>query len=360
MRRQRILLLASVAGLLGVREAAAQTQCEPIMDLATCPPCPSSTPLCRRAKAGYEPGVNGCGPMKFSSVGNPIPQGYGAADFANGGCNEHDRCYGKCNAAKSACDQALLDDLLNECVRKYPVDTRGRDGCSDGLCFSNNQRLGICRSRARLYYNAVKSLGQGPYEEAQKEACECCCNPAAPSLSAGLEAGARGGLQVGPVCRPGHWVGGAISDTQYKQFPNTHIRTSSQITWTPTQSIPGLEVFAPSGSGTADLFEANGCVATLDPRTVLTDPTNTSGTLTIDRSTAPAMADGDAGIGLVTTLTDCNGMSLEGWPILIPIMAGPLELNELGDAIVGRVVLVDDATVTVVLDVDYRFVPQTQ
>lgn len=42
----------------------------------------------------------------------------------------------------------------------------------------------------------------------------------------------------------------------------------------------------------------------------------------------------------------------------MPIMAGPLPLNQAGDAIVGRVVLVDDASVTVTLDVDHRFVPQ--
>lgn len=53
-------------------------------------------------------------------------------------------------------------------------------------------------------------------------------------------------------------------------------------------------------------------------------------------------------------------MSQEVWPIGIPTMAGPLELNERGDAIVGCVVLVDDASVTVTLDVDYRFVPRTQ
>jgi hypothetical protein len=173
-----------------------------------------------------------------------------------------------------------------------------------------------------------------------------------PALSA---AGAR----PAGTCR-GEWVGTAVSDTQYKLPPNTHVRTTANVRWTLKQSIFGFEEYTPSGSATVDLFEANGCVATLDPRTVLIDATNTLGTMTIDRNTVPATADGNAGTGIVTTLTDCDGHSQPGWPISVLAMSGPLPLDEQGTAIVGRVVLVDDASVTYTLDVDYRFVPVTE
>src|SRR6185503_10876223 len=99
----RVALLVMV-GLFFDGRANAQTSCEyPISDLSQCPPCPAS-PKCRRQRAEHQPSHNGCGPAKFSSLieNEVIPQGYGAADFATGGCqspslcgcNQHDVCYG--------------------------------------------------------------------------------------------------------------------------------------------------------------------------------------------------------------------------------------------------------------------------
>jgi hypothetical protein len=130
---------------------------------------------------------NGCGPQKFTNLieSGVIPQGYGDADFGNGGCtapqtcgcNQHDVCYGTCNSNKSTCDSNFLQDMLKECHKKYPATKN--DGCADGLCFASIDRLGMCRSRARLYWKLVSgSAGQTPYEDAQKEACECCEVPA--------------------------------------------------------------------------------------------------------------------------------------------------------------------------------------
>ena len=126
----RARYLAPAASVFLSSSSIAQSPCEhPIADLSKCPACPAS-PRCRRAAAGYTPSYNGCGPEKFAKLIQlgVIPQGYGPADFANGGCqlpqlcgcNKHDICYGTCNSQVSG------------------------------------------------------STGQGPYDDAQKTACECC------------------------------------------------------------------------------------------------------------------------------------------------------------------------------------------
>ena len=177
----RFLVLAA-GSLLCALPARAQMACEsPVADLAQCPPCPAS-PRCRSPKPGFMPPKNGCGPAKFSNLieRGVIPQGYGDADFANGGCpasqncgcNLHDVCYSTCNSSKMSCDTKFQDDMRNECFKKYPV-VRG-ERCDD-FTPCNRDRLGICLSRARLYFRLVSgSAGQGPYEDAQKEACQCC------------------------------------------------------------------------------------------------------------------------------------------------------------------------------------------
>lgn len=161
--------------------AHAQPCQAPLANLTECPPCPAS-PKCRSPRDGYKPSINGCGPAKFSSLieRGVVPQGYGAADFRNGGCpdgqlcgcNQHDVCWGTCNANKSACDNAFHQEMRRECFRKFRVDPKR--SCSDPLV-CDADLLGICLSRARLYFNLVSgSLGKTPFEDAQKEACQCC------------------------------------------------------------------------------------------------------------------------------------------------------------------------------------------
>jgi hypothetical protein len=182
-RLRPLLVLIACATPLPAGDAVAQ-QCSAITNLASCPPCPAS-PRCRRARPDFMPTQNGCGPQKFSKLidNGVIPQGFGDADFRNGGCappavcgcNQHDVCYGTCNANKAACDSTFAQEMIKECRRKYPAT---KNDCPDGLCFSNQDRLGICLSRARLYFRAVSGGGQGAYDDAQKEACECCEVPA--------------------------------------------------------------------------------------------------------------------------------------------------------------------------------------
>jgi hypothetical protein len=177
--------LIGISSLLSSSRALAQFSCEnPISDLAQCPPCPAS-PKCRQPDPSKKPTFNGCGPDKFSKLieNGVIPQSYGLADFRNGGCNpsqtcgcnQHDVCYGTCNADKAACDNAFLRDLKRECDRKYPL-LKKADGCPGGLCFSNQDRRSMCMRRAELYYDLVAKFGQSSYDGGQKQACQCCAN----------------------------------------------------------------------------------------------------------------------------------------------------------------------------------------
>jgi hypothetical protein len=156
------------------------------------------------------------------------------------------------------------------------------------------------------------------------------------------------------------WVGTSIFDTQYKVFPNTHIRTTANVTWTRDDTSPlgvfGFDVFKPSGSAAVDLFEANGCVAGVAPRTISIGPTD--GELTIDYNPTPNVAGGNGGVGWLPTITDCQGRQ-QPIPVSALFMAdGPLELNDKGDQLVQHIILVDDATTLVTLDLNYTKVRQ--
>ena len=258
--RTPVLLLLGATVLSSPLARAQSSSCEhPIANLASCPPCSPSTttPLCRKAFKDYQPTVNGCGPEKFSNLieSGVIPQAYGDADFRNGGCpadqscgcNQHDRCYGTCNQDKKACDDQFLQSLFKSCANAYPVDPRGKDDCSDGSCFSNNQRLGICRSRARLYYRAVAAAGQGAYDDAQKQACECCCNsPGAVRVSFASDLVG----QQGPVCAPPRWEGTASeqADLDDGQGNTLHRHQTATVTWTQLPQDPTGNTFTASGS----------------------------------------------------------------------------------------------------------------
>jgi hypothetical protein len=142
----------ALAALVLVARLAAAQQCEyPIQDLRAC--------AGRTPRSGYTPSVNGCGP-EGSSL--PLPQGSAKASFLEP-CNEHDRCYGTCNSDKSTCDSNFLTATRESCFAAYP---RSDPDAWDARA--------VCLSRSRAYANAVKSLGQSAYDEAQKLACECC------------------------------------------------------------------------------------------------------------------------------------------------------------------------------------------
>ncbi len=153
------------------------------------------------------------------------------------------------------------------------------------------------------------------------------------------------------------WVGTAVFDTQYKFPPHGHIRTRADVTWTRDESSPfglvGIDLFVPSGSGTVEIFEANGCVATVTPPTMLIDPI--AGQLRIDYNTTPNTADGYGSISIVATLTDCDGHVQPGTPLGIMFMAnGPFTLNDNNDTFVQHIVVADDVVSLITLDLNYK------
>jgi hypothetical protein len=123
-----------------------------IKNLADCPN--------RTEKQNYEPTVNGCGP-EGGWLSKVIPDSYGDANFKPA-CDEHDRCYGKCKSNRDVCDRNLRRDMERACNNAYPQHEDFFD------------HRGVCSSRTNKYFDAVHSLGKGPYETAQKDACDCC------------------------------------------------------------------------------------------------------------------------------------------------------------------------------------------
>ena len=155
------------------------------------------------------------------------------------------------------------------------------------------------------------------------------------------------------------WVGTSVFDWQIKFFPNTHIRSRSSVTWTVDADSPfrllGIDTFKPSGSMTVELYEANGCVATVIPNTVLINATD--GELRIDYNVVPNVADGNGAVGLPpdAKLIDCQGRegAVEG-ALALFMAAGPLPLNDKGDELIKRIVITDDVVNFITLDLDYR------
>jgi hypothetical protein len=269
--------LAAAALALSVSDARGEVQpdknCEyPVADLAKCPPCPAPD-LCRKAAPGFCPDINGCGPKKFTSLieNGVIPQGYGEADFRNGGCqpipehptcsttplcgcNRHDHCYGECNHDKSDCDQTFRREMHAECNRKYPYDPHDR--CDIGCDWNH---YAICHDRAELYYRAVSSsVGKTAYEDSQKEACECCCSFTPPSRPRDRVPAVAGSAAL--VCEPPTWTGTASN------FVTGAFATTSIVTWTydPSNSSPGLFSYSADGSVevTNTLYNDLGCSVT--------------------------------------------------------------------------------------------------
>jgi hypothetical protein len=95
-----------------------------------------------------------------------IPQSFGGVSFPDWGCIEHDRCYGDCSQAKSTCDDNIKIGITAGCESYYP---RNMD-----FSFANRARRRTCVDvGARLIYQAVNQLGQGSYNRAQINACQC-------------------------------------------------------------------------------------------------------------------------------------------------------------------------------------------
>jgi hypothetical protein len=137
-------------------EPAGLQPVHPIADLALCPD--------RVPHPGHVPSSNGCGPAQ-GFIRYIIPNKIGPdrnVDFTPA-CNHHDICYDTCNSVKSACDQAFLADMRAACSEAYP-----------GHGFFDRYMRSVCGADAYLYYTAVARGGAEAYEEAQKEACDCC------------------------------------------------------------------------------------------------------------------------------------------------------------------------------------------
>ncbi len=103
--------------------------------------CPSGLSLFQ----AYAQTFNGCGSGKMASI---TPQ----LSF-QGCCNNHDKCYGTCGSSKSNCDSTF-----QTCMKRT---------CRSGI-------LGLpCRLAADAYFQAVKTFGCNPFQNAQQEKCKC-------------------------------------------------------------------------------------------------------------------------------------------------------------------------------------------
>ncbi len=126
-----------------------------------------------RARSDYAPESNGCG-AKGDWKSNFIPNdpvrslsGYiGSKDTSFlSACNSHDICWGTCqgniNAAtyKASCDQEFEDNMLLTCAHL--------DEPLTALYFLD------CILYSQIYAAAVRSA-QGPFDSAQRDACETC------------------------------------------------------------------------------------------------------------------------------------------------------------------------------------------
>ena len=76
-------------------------------------------------------------------------------------CNRHDKCYVTWAENKNKCDRDLRSDMKSQCD-KIP-----------NLFIVAKWR---CKMMTDIFYLAVDNFGEGPFEDAQDEACawECC------------------------------------------------------------------------------------------------------------------------------------------------------------------------------------------
>lgn len=98
----------------------------------------------KKPKENFIAEVNGCGPKSIDLVDRILPNpGFTRC------CDNHDRCYGRCNSSKASCDNSFLTCMRNTC------STVG------------------CRLKAELFYNAVKVGACYFYLKGQNKACKC-------------------------------------------------------------------------------------------------------------------------------------------------------------------------------------------
>lgn len=165
---QAVAAASRVSAAVAMTQATALTTRADIDCTVEYPPrdlndCPN-----RRPRPGYTPTVNGCGPAGFLNVvATLIPDGWLHVSFKSA-CDRHDACYGTCSASptkKDDCDRQMYDSAVLACNTAFTVPFGpGR------IAFD----FGVCQVVAQTYYDAVSSGGAGPYDRAQKEACECC------------------------------------------------------------------------------------------------------------------------------------------------------------------------------------------
>jgi hypothetical protein len=128
----------------------------PIQNLDACPN--------RGAHPGYATLLNGCGPAGTSILDTTITAILPNRPFGvnlTGCCDAHDTCYGTCLTFKDAdCDIPLRSCILGKCDAKFPA---------------NSRVLNFCYDMADLvYFGVTSTISFNAYEEAQKEACDCC------------------------------------------------------------------------------------------------------------------------------------------------------------------------------------------
>mmetsp|Transcript_36631 Transcript_36631/g.79179 ORF Transcript_36631/g.79179 Transcript_36631/m.79179 type:complete len:148 (+) Transcript_36631:80-523(+) len=91
-----------------------------------------------------------CGPDNFKPIAWSIPDkwqcGTVQVSFTDS-CKEHDRCYGSCRMSRADCDNAMEDDMRQECKAKLVGPARA-----------------TCNSKVEIYMAAVRAGGSIGYK----------------------------------------------------------------------------------------------------------------------------------------------------------------------------------------------------
>lgn len=122
----------------------------PPADLDNCPN--------KRHHPGAKPSMNGCGPADSIDL---VPDTFGPVNFAPG-CDVHDVCYGTCGSDRKKCDDDMRTAMQTACLKQW------------GGSLVTLPLLAACFKVADVYHSAVRLGGEGPWEQAQREDCECC------------------------------------------------------------------------------------------------------------------------------------------------------------------------------------------
>jgi len=132
--------------------------------------CPEPLRVCQ--KKGFNPVVNGCGPQ--SGMAKKLIDATGinlnniALDFDfSEACNEHDKCYQRCESGRFGCDWNFRKNIIKICD-KFHFPSRGGE----------IPKYEFCLRLADIYFFAVFRFGSGMYKDGQNASCDCChpCN----------------------------------------------------------------------------------------------------------------------------------------------------------------------------------------